>query len=123
MAAYIFLKVPQEDLALKAKKIPLAEIVTDLSNNTGQIAVDKTGFTGKYDIQLDLGKRAQDEQKTALGAVNNPPPDSEVETNPWVIAVREQLGLKLEAGKGPVEVLAIDHVEKFTENQQHSDKE
>jgi uncharacterized protein (TIGR03435 family) len=31
-------------------------------------------------------------------------------------AMQEQLGLKLEAGKGPVELLVIDHVEKPSEN-------
>jgi len=30
--------------------------------------------------------------------------------------VQEQLGLKLEVKKGPVEVLVIDHVEKASEN-------
>jgi uncharacterized protein (TIGR03435 family) len=31
-------------------------------------------------------------------------------------AVEEQLGLKLESGRGPIEMLLIDHVEKPTDN-------
>jgi uncharacterized protein (TIGR03435 family) len=42
-----------------------------------------------------------------------PPPDS---TEPSIFAAIRELGLKLEAIKGPVDVLVIDHVEKPSEN-------
>jgi len=81
--------------------------------------VDKTGLTGNYDFTLewtpDEGaappSRASDAGQSALAAP--PPPD----TGPSIFtAIQEQLGLKLEPSKGPVDVLIIDRLEKPSEN-------
>ncbi len=63
-------------------------------------------MTGKYDFKLEW---VPDEgQPNSGGEV--PPPNAE---GPAIFsAIREQLGLKLEARKGPVEVLVIDRAEK-----------
>jgi uncharacterized protein (TIGR03435 family) len=68
--------------------------------------VNKTGLTGKYDFTLDWA-RDQDG-----------PPDSQVDAEaPGLFtAIEEQLGLKLVAAKGPVEVIVIDHIELPSEN-------
>lgn len=64
--------------------------------------VENTGLTGRYDLKLEW---AQDDT-----------PAAETPSDPARMsifsAVEEQLGLKLQAAKGPVEVLVIDHVEK-----------
>jgi len=62
--------------------------------------VNKTGIEGVYDIRLDL----------------NQDPGADAFTV-WQRALQEQLGLKLESQRAPVEILIIDHVEKVpTEN-------
>jgi bla regulator protein blaR1 len=68
--------------------------------------VNKTGLTGKYDFTLDWA-RDQDG-----------PPDAQVDAEaPGLFtAIEEQLGLKLVAAKGPVDVIVIDHIELPTEN-------
>ena len=70
----------------------------------GKAAVDRTGLTGDYDFVLEWAP---------LGA-----PDKEVEAvgPTFVEALKKQLGLRLEAGKGPVELLVLDHIGPLTQN-------
>jgi uncharacterized protein (TIGR03435 family) len=74
--------------------------------------VNKTGLAGNYDFDL-----------TFTPDVPAPPPGSPLlppgfDPNGASIytAIQEQLGLKLESTKGPVDVLVIDHIEHPTEN-------
>lgn len=81
---------------------------------------DETGLSGSYDF--DTKEFAADQDVSAnlykdlppdLAARIPPPPASA----PSIFtAVEEQLGLKLQSSKGPVEVLVIDHVERPSEN-------
>ncbi len=65
--------------------------------------VDETGLKGKFDFTLEW---------TVDGAVNSDP-----KAPPGLFtAVQEQLGLKIEATKGPAEVLVIDHAERPSAN-------
>jgi uncharacterized protein (TIGR03435 family) len=73
-----------------------------MSNEAGRAVVDKTGLTGNYEI--DLKWTPDDQQGT---------PDA---GSTLFTALEEQLGLKLEPAKGPVDTLVIDHVEKPSEN-------
>jgi uncharacterized protein (TIGR03435 family) len=66
--------------------------------------IDKTGLTGKYTVKLV----ATPEFRIA----NNPQPDDLSVFD----AIQQQLGLKLEAQKAPIEVLVVDHVEKPSGN-------
>jgi len=79
-------------------------LTTFLSNNLNRTVVDKTGLTGKYDIHLEWNRQTANEP-------GNPTPSAD-DGPSLITAVQDQLGLKLEPGKGPVEVLAIDRVEK-----------
>jgi uncharacterized protein (TIGR03435 family) len=69
--------------------------------------LDRTGIPGVFDFNLKFGE-SNDEMKRALIAGDG----ASIFT-----LIQEQLGLKLEARKGPVEMLVIDHVERVpTEN-------
>jgi uncharacterized protein (TIGR03435 family) len=68
--------------------------VSTLAPITGRSVVDKTGLTGVFDAELVW---------------------SDSEAGPSLVtAIQEQLGLKLEAQRGPVDVRVIDHVERPT---------
>jgi uncharacterized protein (TIGR03435 family) len=77
--------------------------------------IDRTGLKGNFDFKLEW--TPDPGQPAALlgnGPDAPPPPDP---NGPSVFtAVQEQLGLRLESQKGPVEMLVIDKVEKPSEN-------
>jgi len=81
--------------------------LTDVLSNVFRAPViDQTGLTGKYDITINMGKYLLD---IRAGDSSGPPPD------PQAIVLRglqEELGLKLEAKKMPVDLVVIDRVEK-----------
>jgi uncharacterized protein (TIGR03435 family) len=95
---------------MQGGKIPMPELIRMLSMVLGSTVIDKTGFTQLFDVRLDF---LPDETTPALPPPPGPPDDSGASI---LIAMQEQLGLKLESTKGPVEVLVIDHVERPTEN-------
>ena len=85
-----------------------------LARMLGRTVIDKTGLTGKYDISLEW---TPDEAQLAMMPPDLPkPPPSEMQGPTIYTALQEQLGLKLESQKGPVEVLVIDRAEKPTGN-------
>jgi uncharacterized protein (TIGR03435 family) len=84
-----------------------------LSRELGRVVIDKTGIAGRYDITLkwtpDTGAAA-----TNSGTEGTTSPS---DSGPSIFtAIQEQLGLKLESTKGPVQVLVIDHIEMPSEN-------
>jgi uncharacterized protein (TIGR03435 family) len=81
--------------------------------------IDKTGITGTFDFHLTF---APDETTAGVaspfapdGAFSGVPPDPAGGPSIFT-AFQEQLGLKLEAGKGPSEVLVIDYIERPSGN-------
>ena len=80
----------------------------------GRPVIDKTGLTGLYDFSLkyapELGRNAG-----PLGQLPGaPPPPIDPDAPSLPAALQEQLGLKLEGARGPVEIVVIDKFEKPT---------
>jgi len=97
---------------LKAEKTPLSSLAAVLSTIIGRAVIERTGLTGRFDLNLEW---TQDEFLSRVG------PDAAGsqanEAGPSIFtAIKEQLGLKLEPQKGPVEVLVIDRAEKPSDN-------
>jgi uncharacterized protein (TIGR03435 family) len=81
-----------------------------LSRQVGRTVVDQTGLTGRYDFNLTWTP-----EDAAVPGLQ--PAASGLDQGPSLFsAISEQLGLKLESIKGPVDVLVIDHVEKPSAN-------
>jgi uncharacterized protein (TIGR03435 family) len=76
--------------------------------------VDKTGLTGKYDFTLNWTPDAF--QFADFRNPNAPPPPNNAECPDLYTAIQQQIGLKLDSSKAPVDVLVIDKAEKPSEN-------
>jgi len=85
--------------------------VTRLSRWTDRTIVDRTGLTGEYDWDLEWTP------EQGLSAEPSTSADRSADSGvPLFTAMEEQLGLKLESTKGPVDVLVIDRVEQPTDD-------
>jgi bla regulator protein blaR1 len=100
---------------LTAQSLGMEEIAHLLTQQTGRTVVDNTGLKGNYDFTLHW---TPDQSTPALnGPGGGSDSTTSSESGPSIFtALQEQLGLKLESQKGPVEVLVVDHVEKPSEN-------
>jgi bla regulator protein BlaR1 len=106
---------------LEAKAAPisaLAEVLGRQPDLGGRLVVDRTGLQGKYDFTLEF---APDRPEPLLGTGGPPmgiqgPPPPDPNAPSIFTAIQEQLGLKLDSSKGPVEILVINSIEKPTEN-------
>jgi uncharacterized protein (TIGR03435 family) len=78
--------------------------------------VDRTGLTDRYDFTLEW--KPEPAQLAAAAAQPNAPalPANIEDRVDMITAMRQQLGLKVDTGKTPIEVLVIDKVIKPTEN-------
>ena len=86
--------------------IDMAILTQDLINMVGRPVIDRTGLTGRYDFTLKWTPAP------GTGGPSGPPVDPDAPS--IFTAVQEQLGLKLESARGPVEVVVIDRLEKPT---------
>jgi uncharacterized protein (TIGR03435 family) len=89
--------------------LSISEALIAFSMVVRRQVVDRTGLTGKYDFELTW---TPDEPTRSRADVQLPPVDPNGPS--FFTAVEEQLGLKLEATRAPIEVLVIDSVEPPT---------
>jgi uncharacterized protein (TIGR03435 family) len=91
---------------------PMSTLTVVLSQQVGRTVVDKTGLKGRYDFSLEYERR-----RAGRGDPDDPEPAPSPDGLPSVYtALQEQLRLKLESQKGPVEFIVVDHAEKPSAN-------
>lgn len=104
---------------LSATMAPISTLVTMLSQQLGRPVLDKTGLTGKYDFTLEYTPD-ETQRSMGMGTGEKPATESPLPSDPSgpsiFTALQDQLGLKLEAQKGPVEILVVDHIERASGN-------
>jgi uncharacterized protein (TIGR03435 family) len=91
---------------LRGEGTSIKNLINALSKYVQRPIVDKTNLAGKYDFTVKWSSSPANAASSVDSA-----------TGPDIFtALPDQLGLKLEAAKGPVEVIVIDHVERPSEN-------
>ncbi|MES2393546.1 MAG: TIGR03435 family protein [Acidobacteriota bacterium] len=93
--------------SLQATGIEVSGLANSLTDRLHRKVIDKTGLTGQFNFKLDWTPDA------STAGDHDGPGDREAGI---FSAVEEQLGLKLEAAKGPVDTLVVDHVEMPSED-------
>jgi uncharacterized protein (TIGR03435 family) len=96
-----------------AQAVAISSLVNQIRLESPERPIlDKTGLTGKYDFTLTYAP--ENTSAPVPGASPNIPAEPAGPT--LFVALEEQLGLKLEAGKAPVEIIVIDRVERPSGN-------
>lgn len=116
--AYRYSIVSQEPSLIRRIQVvgaPISQIADVLSREVGRSIVDRTGFTEKFSFTLDYdagqlsnGPGVAAREPQGLGA--------DVSAPLFGDALKQQLGLELKTGTGPVEVLRIERIERPSEN-------
>ena len=104
--------------------ISMSELAKDLRRHAGRIVVDRTALDGLFDFDLKFTR----DLAASTAAIPPAPPQSippvpgatpptaQVPGPPLRIALEDQLGLKLESARMPIELLVIESVERPSEN-------
>lgn len=102
---------------ITSQGVAISQVVELLSQQLGRTVLDRTGLTGKYDFTLEW--KPEEDTPVFNGPNGGAPPNAATpgSSGPSLFtAIQEQLGLKLDSQKGPVEILVIDRIEKPSEN-------
>jgi uncharacterized protein (TIGR03435 family) len=103
---------------LWANGVPVSRLAEALSEPRilGRPVIDKTGLNGLYDFTLEWSPEPG--LGPVMPVVSEPRLPSDASSRPPnLVAIQEQLGLKVESAKAPVGVLVIDNIERPTKNQ------
>jgi uncharacterized protein (TIGR03435 family) len=96
---------------MTAVAMSMQQLTNMLSTQLGRDVIDETGLTGKYDFRLEYANDGTMGPVVPMPVMVNRTP-VEPSGAPIFKALQDYLGLKLESGKAPREVLVIDKAEK-----------
>jgi uncharacterized protein (TIGR03435 family) len=100
---------------LRAGGNTIEQFAALLSERAQRVVIDKTGLPGYYDISLNYTP-TPDQLLQGQPPPGAPPPQIDPDGPSLFTALQEQLGLKLQDQRGPVEILVIDSIDRPTEN-------
>ena len=99
--------------------ISMANFVVTLAPYLGRKMIDRTDLKGKYDFELKWTLASGEGRPESFGLspqTGTQPPPTDSDSPSIFTALQEQLGLRLESTKGPVDLLIVEHVERPSDN-------
>ena len=112
----MILSISPTGARLFGEQATTAQLVLTLANIIGRPVINNTGLTRQFDIDLEVSLQGLD-GLVGLRALGTSTTVASDNMAPSILtALPQHLGLKLKPGKGPVEVLVIEHAEKPSEN-------
>jgi len=100
---------------MRAGGTTMADFATMISGTAQRVVIDKTGLTGYYDIALTYTPAGDQLPQGAPPPGAPAPPPIDPDGPSFFTAIQEQLGLKLENQRGPVDVVVIESIQQPTE--------
>ena len=95
-------------IRIRRSGVTMKDFVTTFDVNMGRPVIDRTGLEGRYDVEYSFAPPRP--QNTGQSAPSPEAPPT------LLVALEEQLGLKLQAERAEVPVVVVDSVERPTEN-------
>ena len=100
--------INQRQLSVNVQRAPVSQLIDMMSNLLRAPVIDMTGLTGRYDLTLNVAKYVGD--MAARGqSIDSAPADPVALVS---MILQDELGLKLEARKMPLELVIVDRAEK-----------
>ena len=103
---------------LSGQHVPVSILAQILSNQLSRVVIDGTNLSGVFDFILEWTPDVGEAPSAKDGMIPSQPSADAPVAPSLVTALQEQLGLRLESSKGPVDILVIDHAEKPAANGQ-----
>jgi uncharacterized protein (TIGR03435 family) len=100
-----------------ARGLDMAGLAAFIGTAPGRMVIDRTGLTGRFDLDLTYTPSAFSAEALAQRPGATPPPGVDPSGPPLTTALREQLGLRLDPVRALVEVLVIERAEPLAVDQ------
>ena len=104
---------PEGGMRLDAKGATMTTLVNTLSSVLGQPVIDQTGLTARYDLALDYSREDAAGFRMAGTSENAPASGPAPEPAVSIYSSIQQLGLKLNSARIPLDTIVVDRVQKM----------
>jgi len=116
-AGAVMIRSSSTSHTLTAQAVQISSLVNALrADSLERPVLDKTGLTGKYDFTLTWAPENVSVAGVPGAAATSPVIPGDPAGPTLFTALEEQLGLKMESGKAPIELVVIDRVERPSGN-------